>query len=323
MANVKVTLGGETRRFIVSTELSYDDLVKKVSNLFPSLRDSSLKLELTYRDEDNDLVTLSSDEEVVAALSTITAGKTWRLQARQIRPATAKTPFNTLLFPLLSTGHLSSTSALHRLLDPFSLDSHDTLLSEGLSLFEKLRLAEEKASAEHKASQQKKQSAQQKNADSSSKSKEQQHQAKPAEKTTQTPSPASARSPPPPSFRVSWSPTVAGCPFWSSGLLGPFGYQIHCSWSSQDNQETKPKAHSGKEPETDGKQTEPAKETTEQPTSDQPLEEPTSDQPLEEPTSDQPREEPTSDQPLEEPQEKEEESQPREATPTIAESTSA
>ena len=285
MVNVKVTFGGETRRFIASTELSYDELVKKISNLFPSLRESSLKLELTYRDEDGDLVTLSSDEEVVAALSTISPEKTWRLQARQIRPAVTKTSIDPLLFSLLSAGRLSPSLALHEMLDPFSLNSCDTLLSDGLHLFEKLRFAGQKASAEHKASQQKKQAQQE--------AQDQQQQAKPAQKTTQEPSSTSTRS----CHRVSWSPMVAGCPFWTGGLLGPFGYEIHWSWSPETKQEKEPKPQSGKQPETDENQSEPAKETREEP--------------------------PTPDQPLEEPQKDEVEAQSGEATPTATESVSA
>lgn len=289
MVDVKVTFGGETRRFISSTELNYDELIKKVSNLFPSLRESSLKLELTYRDEDGDLVTLSSDEEVAAALSTIATGKTWRLQARQIRPASTKTPLNPLLFSLLRPGHLSPSSTLHRLLHPFSLDSYDTLLSDGLSLFEKLRFAEQKASAEHRASQQKQ--AQQE----ATSSKDQQHQAKPAEKAAQEPSSTSAScsSSSSSSPRISLSPIVAGCPFWTSSLFGPVGYEIRWSWSPEANQENNPKAQSSKQP---GEQPEPAKETGD---------------------------EPTPDQPLEEPQKEEEETQPGEAAPTAIESVSA
>ena len=261
-----------------------------MSNLFPSLRESSPKLELSYRDEDGDQVTLSSDEEVAAALSTIAMDKTWRLQARQIRPATTKTSFNPLLFPFLGAGRLSPSSGLHRLLDPFSFDNHDSFLTESLGLFEKLRLAEQKASAEHRAAQQKQ--AQQEATES--KGQQQHGQDKTAEKEAQE---SSSTTGPSPSCRVSWSPGVSGCPFWSSSMLGPFGYEIRLSWAPGTNQENQPKTHPGNQPGTNDNQPEPAKESQEE-------------------------EKPTEDQPLEEPQ-KEEEARSEEPVPTAPESVSA
>jgi len=63
MVFLKVTDGNETRRFQVTSELTFDQLRERLIKLFPSLGKEK-DLLLKYRDADGDLITLSSNEEL-------------------------------------------------------------------------------------------------------------------------------------------------------------------------------------------------------------------------------------------------------------------
>lgn len=58
----------EIRRFNISTDVSrsYDNLIKKVASIFPSLKEGEFSV--SWKDSDGDLVLFSSDEELVEAL---------------------------------------------------------------------------------------------------------------------------------------------------------------------------------------------------------------------------------------------------------------
>jgi hypothetical protein len=98
MVKVKVTLvGGETRRFDVPDDVTYDKLKGQIISIFPSLTDSQ-ELKITYRDSDGDIVTVSSNEEISIAISALPSNTTWHLFAR-VSPANVVRPpvFNPLL----------------------------------------------------------------------------------------------------------------------------------------------------------------------------------------------------------------------------------
>ncbi len=70
MVHIKVSNGVETRRFQVTGELTFEQLQEKLASIFPSaVVDKSLQLQ--YRDSDGDVITISSDEELQEALSSL------------------------------------------------------------------------------------------------------------------------------------------------------------------------------------------------------------------------------------------------------------
>lgn len=68
---LKVKCGNEIRKCTVeSGSISFADLLQKVIQLFPSLRESEAQdVQLGYRDADNDLVCLSTDQELHTAIA--------------------------------------------------------------------------------------------------------------------------------------------------------------------------------------------------------------------------------------------------------------
>ena len=70
MVHFKVTDGSQTRRFEAPSGLTYDQLKKKLSFLFPEAVKEDSNLVLHYRDSDGDIITLSSDQELQEVLNT-------------------------------------------------------------------------------------------------------------------------------------------------------------------------------------------------------------------------------------------------------------
>ena len=66
---LKIKCGNEIRKCAVEAEsITYADLLQKVIQLFPSLREAKVEsVELGYKDLDNDVVCISSDEELRTA----------------------------------------------------------------------------------------------------------------------------------------------------------------------------------------------------------------------------------------------------------------
>ena len=81
MVYLKVTDGYETRKFQIAGEVTFEQLKQQLAALFPSVRDST-DFALKYRDTDGDLITLSTDEELQAALTHLPADAVWRLHIR-------------------------------------------------------------------------------------------------------------------------------------------------------------------------------------------------------------------------------------------------
>ena len=69
MVHFKVTDGSQTRRFEAPSGLTYDQLKKKLSSLFPDAVKEDSNLVLHYRDSDGDIITLSSDQELQEVLN--------------------------------------------------------------------------------------------------------------------------------------------------------------------------------------------------------------------------------------------------------------
>ena len=69
MVLVKANLGQETRKFPLESDATIQDLTSKLLELFPALKGrSATDIELLYRDDDGDVITVSSDEELQTAL---------------------------------------------------------------------------------------------------------------------------------------------------------------------------------------------------------------------------------------------------------------
>ena len=78
MVFLKVSDGYETRKLQLTEELSLDQLKQQLSRFFPRLSENDFSLQ--YRDEDGDLITLSTDEELQAVLATLPQDAVWRVQ---------------------------------------------------------------------------------------------------------------------------------------------------------------------------------------------------------------------------------------------------
>jgi len=81
MVFLKVTDGNETRRFQVTSELTFDQLRERLIKLFPSLGKEK-DLLLKYRDADGDLITLSSNEELQEVLAHTPDDTVWKLHIK-------------------------------------------------------------------------------------------------------------------------------------------------------------------------------------------------------------------------------------------------
>ena len=81
MVFLKVTDGHETRKFRVTSELTFDQLKERLTGLFPSLGDGK-DLQLQYRDTEGDLITLSSNEELQEVLTDTPDGAVLKLHIK-------------------------------------------------------------------------------------------------------------------------------------------------------------------------------------------------------------------------------------------------
>ena len=66
MVFVKVSDGYETHKLQISPETTYDQLREQVQKLFPSLAEG-VDFSLQYQDQDGDIISLSTDEELRTA----------------------------------------------------------------------------------------------------------------------------------------------------------------------------------------------------------------------------------------------------------------
>ena len=76
-----MTDGKETRRFQVTSELTFDQLRERLIRLFPSLGQVK-DLLLKYRDAEGDLITLSSNEELQEVLARTPDDTVWKLHIK-------------------------------------------------------------------------------------------------------------------------------------------------------------------------------------------------------------------------------------------------
>ena len=81
MVFLKVTDGNETRKFRVTSELTFDQLKERLTGLFPSLGEGK-DLQLQYRDTEGDLITLSSNEELQEVLADTPDGAVLKLHIK-------------------------------------------------------------------------------------------------------------------------------------------------------------------------------------------------------------------------------------------------
>ena len=81
MVFLKVTDGYETRRFQVTSELTFDQLRERLIRLFPSLGQEK-DLLLKYRDAEGDLISLSSNEELQEVLAHTPDDTVWKLHIK-------------------------------------------------------------------------------------------------------------------------------------------------------------------------------------------------------------------------------------------------
>ena len=81
MVLLKVTDDSETRKFRVTSELTFDQLKERLTGLFPSLGEGK-DLQLQYRDTEGDLITLSSNEELREVLAHTPDGAVLKLHIK-------------------------------------------------------------------------------------------------------------------------------------------------------------------------------------------------------------------------------------------------
>ena len=80
MVQIKATLQNTVRRFSVPDGVSFEDIRKKLVEIFPELKGTAPEsVTLYYRDPDGDLVVVSSDEELHTAEQLISEDKTLKL----------------------------------------------------------------------------------------------------------------------------------------------------------------------------------------------------------------------------------------------------
>ena len=96
MVFLKVSDGYETRKLQLTEELSLDQLKQQLSRFFPRLSENDFSLQ--YRDEDGDLITLSTDEELQAVLATLPQDAVWRVQLKE-KSETSSSLFDRLFEP--------------------------------------------------------------------------------------------------------------------------------------------------------------------------------------------------------------------------------
>ena len=224
MVTIKVTIGGETRRLRVSDNITFKELQEKITSVFPELDQSvAPQLILTYKDQDGDIISLSSDEEVTLAINSLPSDGIWRVLAR-VRPSRSSKPTHRSLFgePLFHLSPLLSfSSLLGGGLTTSLWDGLDSVVSEALKEREELIA---NLTKEAKKTQQKEDKPTE--AEASDKPATTDETANISESNHQT---------------GSWEPVVFETPFSKTTIYGPIGY--HFSWSStgKKTEEEKPK----------------------------------------------------------------------------------
>lgn len=87
MVYFKITDGEVTRKFKVNPgDITYDQLKERIATLFPKNRESSQKLILRYRDNDGDVITISTNDEFQEALLEMPSEYVWKLHIHNSKP---------------------------------------------------------------------------------------------------------------------------------------------------------------------------------------------------------------------------------------------
>ena len=81
MVFLRVIDDSETRKFQVTSELTFDQLKERLTGLFPSLGEGNA-LQLQYKDTEGDLITLSSNEELQEVLANTPDGTVLKLHIK-------------------------------------------------------------------------------------------------------------------------------------------------------------------------------------------------------------------------------------------------
>ena len=91
MVYLKVSDGSETRKFQVNpSDVTFDQLKERLTSFFPTALSGQSDLSLQYRDNDGDIITLSSNQELQEALSQLPEEAVWKLHIKS-NPHTHKT----------------------------------------------------------------------------------------------------------------------------------------------------------------------------------------------------------------------------------------
>ena len=244
MVTIKVTIGGETRRLRVSDNITFKELQEKITLVFPELdQNVAPQLILTYKDQDGDIISLSSDEEVTLAINSLPSNGIWRVLAR-VRPSQSSKSTHRSLFgePLFRLSPLLSfSSLLGGDLTTSLWGGLDSVVSEALKEREELiaNLTKEAKKAQEKEDKPTEAEASDKpaTADEAAKVSEDEPKKKP------TCCGAAVEVTPGCCYHQtgSWEPVVFETPFSKTTIYGPVGY--HFSWSStgKKTEEEKPK----------------------------------------------------------------------------------
>ena len=208
MVFLKVSDGYETRKLQLTGELSLDQLKQQLSRFFPRLSENNFSLQ--YRDEDGDLITLSTDEELQAVLSTLPQEAVWRVQLRE---------------------DSSETSLFDQLFDlrwrPFGLFSwhdHQRRLREAEELIRERRRRHESALQEAEAEKEK------------AKGEEEEVKSKKSGLVAEAKPQSCYRS------YGSWEPRIYKSPFGHVTMIGPVGYHAWWGCSGGGQEESKSEA---------------------------------------------------------------------------------
>ena len=214
MVFLKVSDGHETRKLQLTGELSLDQLKQQLSRFFPRLSDNAFSLQ--YRDEDRDLITLSTDEELQAILATLPQDAVWRVQLREDSSETS-------LFDQLFDLHW-------RPFGLFSWPNHQRQLREAEERIRVIRRRHESALQE-----------QRKQAEAEKERAREEGEEVKSKKSGQV-----AEDKPQCCYRSygSWEPRIYESPFGHVTVLGPVGYHAWwgCSGSGQEEDKTKSEA---------------------------------------------------------------------------------
>ena len=215
MVFLKVSDGYETRKLQLTEELSLDQLKQQLSRFFPRLSENDFSLQ--YRDEDGDLITLSTDEELQAVLAALPQDAVWRVQ--------------------LTENSETSSSLFDRLFEPhrrpfglFSWHNHHRRLKEAEELVRERQRRHESALQERR-----------KEAEAE---KEKAKEGLKEEEVKSKNSGLVAEHSPQWCYRPygSWEPKIYESPFGHVTVVGPVGYHAWWGCSGSGQEESKSKA---------------------------------------------------------------------------------